>query len=605
LEAERREKAMSLVHTEKEQLAGPRRLEELPPPPFDFAEPQDEVQSRKKLPVMDIVPDSFEAQEPSFLVSARALVASSSDSAMARSRLAQAEMAFGARDEASRHALEALELASAERDNSAVFSATRTLMAAGALGRAEKALANFVKPGPLTILYAMLAAQRGDLDVAFDRLEDDTSIDAWELRGWIALQQAHFDQAIRFYRKAMRSADPGPALLANLGLAHAALGAPKKAIAETKRALALGPLQRRRVALNLVAYLFSVGSSDEGFHELRKLQEGFPTDIELVFAEAHWALAVGDAERAERRLRYARTSLWSFASEVQQAELQANRAYLRYYKGEISSDRAADEVISQMRRTKWESTRLVSMIPILLDHYSDVQRLSRVRDEVAHAHPELTFRDLDLHLAILRDETQEATRLALHWTDEALFSPEASTWAIFMLTQVEDHIEEAIKIGKKALRRMPAAVVVANNTAYSMALNGEVEQAKRLLRREEDGAMIDLATQGLLWAVKGDVQEANRLYDCAQSAAEENGSASAPLLVNLHRRLIAVVAPDTDSAFASKPVTLPQDWDDFPALVLCLRMLKHRGAPLGDIEIEGGGALPDVIEPREKKRLVH
>src|SRR4029077_346441 len=174
---------------------------------------------------------------------------------------------------ASRHAIEALQLPEAEADDSAVFSAARTLIATGDYKRAEEALGGLAKPGPLGMLYATLAARRGDLDAAFDRLGEDSSLDAWELRGWIALQQGHFDQAIRFYRKAMQVGDPAPALLANLGLAHAALGAPQKAIAETKRALALGPLQRRRVALNLVAFLISVGASDEGFSELRRLHE--------------------------------------------------------------------------------------------------------------------------------------------------------------------------------------------------------------------------------------------------------------------------------------------------------------------------------------------
>ncbi len=587
---------MSLTDTEKDQLAGPQRLEELPPPPFDFADPE---RSGEKLPVVDIVPDSLE-MEPSFLINARALAAASNDSAMARSRLAQAEMAFGVPDEASRHAQEALELASAEGDDSAVFSATRTLMATGAYARAEEMLKNFAKPGPLSMLFATLAARRGDLDAAFDRLGDDASIDAWELRGWIALQQSHFDQAIRFYRRAMREGDPGPSLFANLGFAHAVLGAPEKAITETKRALALGPLQRQRAALNLVAFLFSVGAFDEGFRELRRLQEEFPTDIELIFAEAHWALAGGDAERAERRLRHARTSLWEFASEVQRAELLANRAYLRHYQGEISPGEAADEVIAQMQRTEWKSTRLVPMIPVLLNRYSEAPRLTKVRNEVARAHPAQKFRVLDLHLAILRDELEEATRQALHWTDEAPFTPEASSWAIFMLTQVEDRFEEAIRVGKKALRRMPAAVVVANNTAYSLTLAGKIDEAKRLLRPEEDGAMFDLATLGLVWAVKGDIAEANRLYDRAEAVAERDGPVSAPLLVNLHRRLIAVVALDANPVIVSKPVDLPQDWDDFPSLVQCLRMLERRGAPLDEITVEGVGPLSDSIEPRKR-----
>jgi hypothetical protein len=198
----------------------------------------------------------------------------------------------------------------------------------------------------------------------------------------------------------------------------------------------------------------------------------------------------------------------------------------------------------------------------------------------------------------LRDDLKEATRHALKWTREALFAPEASSWAIFLLNQVEDRFGEAIKIGKAALRRMPAAVVVANNTAYSLALAGDGEQAKNFLRRVEEGGMFELATRGLVWAVRGDTQEANRFYDLAEDLAKRDDPANGSQLVNLHRRLIAVVGPEATDAL-SRPVTLPAHWDDFPSLVLCLRMLKRRGAPLDDITIEGGGSLPKVIEPRD------
>ena len=165
---------MSLIETEKDQLAGPQRLEQLPPPPFVLSEHDEPEEIDAQLPVVDIVPDSLEI-EPSFLTSARALAESSGDSPMARSRLAQAEMAVGNQGEATRCAVEALELPDAAADNSAVFSAVRTLMAAGNGERAEELLGRFAKPGPLSTLYATLAAQRGDLDAAFDRLDDDSS----------------------------------------------------------------------------------------------------------------------------------------------------------------------------------------------------------------------------------------------------------------------------------------------------------------------------------------------------------------------------------------------------------------------------------------------
>lgn len=590
---------MSLTDTEKDQLAAPSRLEELPPPPFDFAgtpgAPREE-----ELPVIDLVPDTLEEAEPSFLIHARKLVATSSDSAMARSRLAQAAMAVGKRAEAGKHALKALDLAKKNADNPAVFSAARILMANGEFEPAEQALQSLSPSGgPLTVLYATLAAQRGDLDTAFSRLDDDPSVDAWDLRGWIALRNRHFDQAVRFYRQAMRKREPSPALLTNLGLAHAALGAPKKAIAETRRALALGPVQRQRVAFNLIAFLFASGHSEYGFQELKRLQGEYPNDIEPVFAEAHWALAVGDSDRAERRLRNARTSLWAHADEVQQAELLANLAYLQRYRGELSPAKAADEVIAQMRKIKWQSTRVVSMVPFLLDRYSDLHRLEKVYAEISEAHPDQSFYPLDIHVAVLQDRLQDAKELSLKWASDALFAAEAASLAVFMLTQIDDdRFDESAELGLAALKRMPAASVLANNTAYSLTFAGKPDQAKRLLSPEEDGNLYHVATRGLIAATQGDIEEAVRLYDHAEQLAQHNGAKTSPLLVRLHRRLIAIVAQDADPALVLQPVDLPSDWNDHPSIVQCLRMLKRRGAPLEGVTVAEGHPIPEEIAPR-------
>jgi tetratricopeptide (TPR) repeat protein len=593
---------MSLTDTERDQLAAPRRLEELPPPPFDFAGPPDERIAKADLPVVDLVPDTLEEAEPSFLVQARELAASSGDSPMARSRLAQAAMAVGKRDEATKLALESLKLSEKNPDSPATFAAARILMANELFEEAEQALRTLAPSGPLTVLYATLAAQRDDLDTAFSRLNDESSIDAWDLRGWIALRNRHFDQAVRFYRRAMRKGDPSPVLLTNLGLAHAALGSPDKAIAETRQALARGPIQRQRVAFNLIAFLFSTGNFEDGFRELRRLQTDYPTDIEPVFAEAHWALAVGDAERAERRLRHARTSLWAYATEIQQAELLANLTYLRRYQGAISSAQAANEVVAQMCKIGWKSTRLVSMIPILLDRYSDFRRFAEVRGEVSRANPGMTFHALDFHAAVLGDRLKEASKVALAWERDALFAPEAASSALFTLTQIEDRFEDAIKLGQAALKRMPAATVVANNLAYSLALVGKPEQAKRLLPPEEDGSLYHLATGGLIAAARGDLAEALRLYDQAEEVAKRDGAISSPWLVRLHRRLISVVAPDVDPRAVCLAVELPADWNDHPSLVQCLRMLKRRHAPLDEITIEGGSAMAsDSIQPLSRK----
>ncbi len=601
---------MALALDEKDQLAAPSRLGSVSPPLFDFAgQSEDESARVSKLPIVDLIPDSIGEQEPSFLAQARALATEDASSPMAHARLAQAAIAAGEYDQAAKVAREALAQArtttnGAESreggevsDASAVYSAVRTLMACGWLDEAEGALRDLGGSGPSAVMAATLAARRGDFNGAFDLLGDDSSTDAWDLRGWIALKERHVDQAIRFYRRAMEHGDPSPALLANMGLAHAALGIQEKAIVETRQALARGPVQKQRVVFNLVAYLVATERIDEAMGELRRLQEEFPTDLEPAFAEAHWRLAVGDADRAEKRLRAARDPLWDSASTVQRAELKANQAYLRWYQGSNSRKEAAREVLRQLKGVEWKSPRLGAMIPVLLSRYSELGVLENAGERIAAANPDQRFWSIEVQTSILKDRAKAATKLAVEWAEDAIFMPEAITTATCLLIDVEDRFKDAIDLGIQALRRMPAAHPLANNIAYALVLSGHADEARKLTLNHGRDALYYLATDGLITAWRGNIESGLQKYDEAEAWAKRDGLDEAATLVALNRRVVGLAPHDSRAYEVDKPVILPSDWADNPYLVLRLRMLKRRGASLEKVSNEDGSPISLDIEP--------
>lgn len=578
---------LTLLIDEKDQLAAPNRLETVVPPLFEFA-----LVGDVPPPVVNLVPDSLEEElEPSFLRQARALIELDGDSSMAHARLAQAAVIADEHDVAVEAARKALALARAHEppDESAIFSATRTLMACGQMEDAERSLLDLDPSGPALVLSATLAARRGDLDAAFRRLGDDESVDSWDLRGWIALSERHFDQAIRFYRKATRGGGPSPVVLANQGLAHAALGAQERAISETRQALALRPAEKRRIVLNLVAYLVANGYVDEAMGELRHLQDDFPGDIELAFAEAHWRLAVGDAERAAKRLRNARDTLPAETTDTQRAELTANLAYLRWYCGEQSREDAANEVLRRLRSIDWASSRLAAMLPVLLCRYSELDRLAEAGKRLAAANRDCRFHSIEVQRAILEDRTTEATRLAVDWANDEIFAPEAAMTATFMLIDVEDEFDQAAKLGIEALRRMPAAYYLTNNVAYALVLSGQVDRAHYLLQRNGRDSLYHLATNGLIAAWRGEVDAGLRMYDEAEEWAERDRLPEAATFVAINRRLVETVPYDTSGYDIDKPIVLPEGWDDNPYFVWRLRMLRRRGASLENISVSEGG----------------
>lgn len=561
---------MTLTLETRQQLVAPRRLRSMPP---SFVGPP-----THELPTG--LPFERADLPPSFVTNARALVERHPSSPTALARLAQAEQAAGNLQEAVAAARATLAQATEHPDLSAELGAITVLVASGSTAEAEQELARFAPEGPLAVVYAELAAERNGFEEALDRLEGENSAEAWTLRGWVKLKQGDYRGAIHSFRRAMRESGPTPAVLTNIGLAHAALGERKRAIVETRQALALVPSRMNRVAFNLASYYMAGGDYQEALAVIRSRQDASPRDIEPLFAEARVHLAVGEFERARRPLRRARTSLWAYLGDRERAELNANLIFVDWHLDGISTRQAAGKVVRELQRIDYSSLPIAEMLTVLLPNFSDLDLFRKVLARVRQAHPRESLRGLEVHRAVLERRFHDATELAVQWANECIFDSVPAVIASYLLCDVAGDFPRAVEIGQAALRRTPANSLLSNNVAYALALSGRPTEAKRWMPPQDTPHHI--ATRALVALRAGRRDEARAGYEASFTEAKDSNASGLPALVLLHAHMaFADFAPEVEPPASVKEGTeLPEGWDDDPRFAITLMMLEKRDIPL-------------------------
>jgi tetratricopeptide (TPR) repeat protein len=572
---------MSVVMDRREQrIAAPRQLEFLPPHLMVRREPV----LRLAEPLVD-KPE----QDNFHLSQARKLTERNRNSPAAWARLAQAELASDNRGAATGAALNALKMMD-PLDGGAALAASIVLVACGRTEDAERALGRLEGTqktrslSPLRTFRATLAAQRGDFKQALRLVAGVGSPEAWSLQGWINLEQHDYPNAIKFYRRSLREGKADPEVLTNIGYAHAALGQRDRAIRDTQYALSLRPANHSRVGLNLVAYYCAEGAFDDAIEVLRTLQEGAPRNLDLWFAEADVHLSRGNPEQAHRTLRRIRTGLWAHLSESQQAELTANLAFLGWMIEKHSKREAATEILRELKRVDYSTPRLAEMLPPLLDRFSDAKTLREVMVSTLRANPDKPLRFLDMNLAVLEKRFAEATALSVAWVEDEPLNSAPAVAATFLLADVAGDPEAAIELGLKALRRMPAAKSLANNVAYSLALAGRAEEAKRFV--PEDHSPQSAATAGLVALCLGDRKRAIECYGRAFSRAARTNDSDLEALVALNAMMaVRCFGGDlTDEDLGVPALTPSEAWADQPRFEITFKRLERMGIELSRLD---------------------
>lgn len=471
---------------------------------------------------------------------ATSLVERHPDSSAALARLAHAELAMARRTDAGRTARRALDLAVIQGDVSAIVAAALVLTAIGEAGSAEEALIG-VGGRSFPALFARLAIERGDWNVALARLSDSTDAATLGLRGWVYLQLGRYAHAIKDLRLALLEGPPSPDLYINLGYAHGALGSLRKAISATRTAVSLSPANRT-AAFNLVAFYSILGDKSAALHVLSGLQGHRPNELPVYLAVAEVYARFGDYVEAERELRKAKSerAAWA-ASPEDRAALKANLVAVECCLGKIAIDEGRRRIRRTLEDSEYRDLAIARIYAGWCKKTTDADDLESLLRELGRRHNSVNLTSFRVQLAFLRGDFDDALRGARVWAANDPFDAGAAATLTYLLVEVERAYDEAVREGQAALHRLPGNALLRNNVAYSLILGGRLSEARRIVSdpRTQEGHDVLVATRGLLALKEGNIDEGLALYETAASQAVAHGDEN---LAGLIRYRLAIEA---------------------------------------------------------------
>jgi tetratricopeptide (TPR) repeat protein len=485
---------------------------------------------------------------PGFLIRARDATEKNPGSALAWARLAQAAQGAHQREEAVTAAARALEFGVAQRSEPAIHAAMIVLAAYGCTDPL-RILLDDPRGGALTPEARIRAAiELRDLDAAMLLLEEQTSAEMLVVRAWVQLERGNYQGAIVASREARRAGAAGPALLINLGFAHATLGNLTKAINVTREAAALSPLDRV-AGFNLAGFHRALGDFDRALAALERLQTGPYPDFELALALAEVVTAAEDKERAHRILQRVRTSeRWAQADNVRRCELDANLALLRCTTQRTDTGSATKAVLRALQTCDYQSVSIAYLLLNLFRSPGDAGQLDAVVGALESKHPREALLPLRMHLAVLRRESDSAVAYAVAWSETDVLNATAAAVAIQLLSDLQGRVDEAADRGLAALRRNPANALLINNTAYALARANRPREALRLLDRPHASparmAVALHATRALAQMMGGNISGGLAGYREARARAEETDDLPLARLVDINLMLALTGIPD-------------------------------------------------------------
>jgi Flp pilus assembly protein TadD len=537
---------MTLTLNLPDHLAAPREAQ--PVDPSDWGASTDRLE----------LPPAGAGGTPSFLLHARTAADEHHESAIAWARRAQAAQAASEPEEAIESARRALTLGIAQGAASAVHAAV-IVLAAHDEHSSLRALLDDPRALELpALIRARAAFESGDADAALDVLGERAEPGALALRAWLSLERNDFQAAISYIRHAQKQGAGGPAMLVNLGYAHAALGNVRKAIRVTRQAAALAP-HDRAIGFNLAGFYRSVGDIESALTALDRLQTEDRLDFELALAKADVLVEAHRSDEALQLLRAVRTSQeWALADDVSRSELTANLAFLRWMMNREETQPALKAILRALGDCGHASVQIAYMLPNLLRAPADAPILEEVLEALEARHPADELHGLRMHVSMLTRDSGGAVEQALAWAHADTLNPCATAVAVHLLSDLAGRFEAAADLGRHAIARNPVNAWLVNNVAYAYALAGRTGEAERLIDRLEDratGNVMLTATRALAALLAGDLERGLDGYRHAYRIAQERDDRPLALLVGLNLALTANRLPDParDLAFAAVP----------------------------------------------------
>lgn len=425
----------------------------------------------------------------------------------------------------------------------------------------------------LVRLKASLIAAMGDLESALALLDDFPDGDALSLEGYLWLQKNNLDRAIRLLRAATTHNVKDIDAHFNLAIAMYRNGSLKKALRSVKVAHELSPgrLDIRHFYLELLA---KTGNLDVLKIEVERLRSSNADDTtEIQVAEARICLAKGQRDRAQVHLERAEKLALDRGDIQLASELKGNRIMLKHAAHKISRITAKREILTLLQSVP-DSVLLAQMLSMLIVRRSEVKLLEPYLSRHEDSMSSIAY-SLRAQTAYLECRFEDYLHEVRRWVKSCPNDGDALLTLMAAEGRFDDDWSRAADVAKKGLKKMPRSVYLVNQAAYVFALAGQPQIAERVLESAPEWNYALEATRGLVKIYLGNIEGGLKNYRKAAEMVEkapdtENDAILMSIYQGLALRRLNLITPENEKllkAAALPAVSLPQDWDDFPAFL--------------------------------------
>ncbi|MCU1497711.1 MAG: hypothetical protein JWM47_1664 [Acidimicrobiales bacterium] len=540
--------------------------------------------------------EQWVATHRGIIAQAEDLVRRFPDSAPARSRLAQALHLSGDTQSAVGAARAALALAGRDGMNvAAAYVAARVLAASGEPGEAEQLLLERSESDETNFLLANLAAERGDITLALERISTSVSSAAVGLRACLLLERGDAQRALHLLRALIREGDQAPAILANAAYALAALGSKRKAIRMCQQAALAAPTSAA-ISSNLVLFLLADGDDGGAKREIERLRSarGFD-DVVSLSSRANIMLAADDKKAALRLLKEGRARIGEAQDPSTVAELNLRILGLESAIGAKSHSQFTAGVRREIDACPVPPAALVEAFSSSNDFMADSSLVREMLHRMS-AHSEAgSSLHIESRLAMLEGEFEKGALLAIEWSEAEPLNTFAQAHAVYLASEILQNPERAIKIGYGALNRLSDHDGLHNNLAFALARVRRLDEAVEICSLARGSSPSLEATLGAIDVFAGRASEGLKRYRRASSMAVDffhgNDLGHFRLLAALNQRLVlsrATLSSSPESEDSLLPVAMPVLWKTR----LSLRLLE-KAFRMENLDWPGDGILMD------------
>jgi tetratricopeptide (TPR) repeat protein len=392
---------------------------------------------------------------------------------------------------------------------------------------------------------AYIALRREDLGRAFSILEkaisrDSDAILPRYLMAVILLKVGRPREAIGHLRVASKSDIRSLAVHQALGVAFMMAGEAKRAVRSFKAALALAPDKQ-----NAVRALSNVLLQHRQFEALSELLEAYlektPDDTVARELLGESFLAQGVYPTARKHFASAFRSIEARTTpgeEIHKARLINNIGVCRDFEADLELAAQCflrsielDPAFSNVAHLNLARVRIREGS---LDQASKILEICRERAPENHQTPELQAFVLEK-----QKRYNEAIQLLISEIHTGHATEGGYGYLSGLLTDVKHDFDSACKIATEGLERYPVSVLLHNNLAYSLLMDGQTARARQVLESIPRGVRMNrsdlptvvAATWGLLYVWEGEIEKGKEQYRVAELLANETRQRELPPIV--------------------------------------------------------------------------